>query len=233
MLATIDDVRDRIIALMDPESIVLFGSRARGEQSDSSDADILIVQETSQRPIERRMAAERILADRALPLDIFVYTPDEMRRLYAMGSPFIEEIVETGRVLYMRKVTEVWLEEAEEELAAARILREHEKLRGACLHSQQCVEKCMKACILEKGEKPERTHDLLALRSHAERLGWRTGLDNQDTAFLNGVSKGCDPSKEGLLPRGEPTEDEAARAVGVAERAYAAMRATLGAGSEV
>ena len=120
MLATIDDVRDRIIAFMDPESIILFGSRARGEHRDSSDADILIVQETSKRPIERRMAAEPILADRGLPLDIFVYTPDEVRRLYAMGSPFIEEIVETGRVLYMRKATEVWLKEAEEELAAAR-----------------------------------------------------------------------------------------------------------------
>ena len=229
MLATIYDVRDRIIALMDPESIILFGSRARGEHRDSSDADILIVQETSKRPIERRMAAEPILADRGLPLDIFVYTPDEVRRLYAMGSPFIEEIVETGRVLYMRKATEVWLKEAEEELAAARILQEHEKLRGACLHSQQCVEKCLKASVLEKGEKPERTHDLLTLRSHAERLGWKVGLDTEDAIFLNSVYKGRYPSEEGLLPHGEPTEDEATRAVGIAERAYAAMRAALGA----
>jgi HEPN domain-containing protein/predicted nucleotidyltransferase len=232
MLVTIDDVRDRLIALMDPESIILFGSRARGEHSESSDADILIIQETTQRPIERRMAAERILADRALPLDIFVYTPDEMRRLYALGSPFVEEIVETGRVLYMRKATEVWLTEADEELATARILTEHGKLRGACLHSQQCVEKCLKASVLEKGDKPERTHDLVALRSHAERLGWKVGLDTEDAVFLNSVYKGRYPSEEGLLPHGEPTTEEAARAVSVAERVFAEARAALRAGSE-
>ena len=84
------------------------------------------------------------------------------------------------------------------------------------MHGQQCVERCLQALIIEKGERPDRTHDLLSLRSHAERLGWRTGLSTDDAVFLNSVYKGRYPSEEGLLPHGEPSADEASRAVDVA-----------------
>jgi predicted nucleotidyltransferase len=111
MIASLEEIRDRIVSSMHPDSIILFGSRSRGEESSSSDVDILIVNDTPERPIDRRMAAERLLVDRALPLDIFVYTPQEMRKLHAQGSPFIREVVETGKVVYMRTSTEVWLRE--------------------------------------------------------------------------------------------------------------------------
>ncbi len=53
-----------------------------------------MVKETEKRPLDRRIEVETLLADRAVPIDIVVYTPDEMRMLYSMGSPFVEEIVE-------------------------------------------------------------------------------------------------------------------------------------------
>jgi len=40
-----------------------------------------------------------------LSLDLLVYTPRELRQLYLFGSPFIEEVMDTGRVLYMRKAS--------------------------------------------------------------------------------------------------------------------------------
>lgn len=71
------------------------------------------------------------------------------------------------------------------------------------------------------------------LRSHAERLGWKVGLDTEGAAFLNSVYKGWDLSEDGQLPHGEPTAEEAARAVGVAEQVLAEVRAGLDAASEV
>jgi len=106
VLKTVDEICTRLVKTLDPESVILFGSRARGTDSDLGDIDLLIVQETSERPIDRRITAEKALSDRAVPLDIFVYTPWEMRFLHSIGSPFIEEVLETGRVLYMRKATE-------------------------------------------------------------------------------------------------------------------------------
>ena len=73
-------------------------------------------------PLERQMEVERLLSPRSLPLDLLVYTPDEVRSLFFQGSPLIEEIMERGRILYMRKVTKVWITEAEDELDCAELL---------------------------------------------------------------------------------------------------------------
>ncbi len=205
---------------MDPESIILFGSRAAGTARETSDFDLLIVTSAGARPVERRAIAERALLDRAVPLDIFVYTPQEMLYLHSIGSPFIDEVLETGRVLYVRKATEQWIRDSEDELSSARVLQENGKHRAACFHSQQCVEKCLKALIIEKSEKPEKTQDILELNSHVRRLGWTVDLDGEEAVFLNSIYKGRYPSEEGLLPHGEPTESDARRAVTSAERVF-------------
>jgi len=105
MLKTLDEISERIVSSYDPDRIILFGSRAVGTGSEESDYDLLILKDTFARPIDRRVEVEAILRDRAMPLDILVYTPQEMNYLYSIGSPFIEEVIETGRVLYMRKAT--------------------------------------------------------------------------------------------------------------------------------
>lgn len=227
MLNTLDQIRDRVVERLDPDAIILFGSRARGSHLATSDYDLLIVQQTSDRPIDRRIAAERALSDRSVALDIFVFTPQELLDLHGMGSPFVEEVLESGRVLYMRKATEQWLRDCDDELSSAQVLLEHGKHRAACFHSQQCVEKCLKSLILEKGEKPQKTHDLLELRSSVEKLGWRMELDVDDAVFLNSIYKGRYPSEEGLLPYGEPTDQDARRAVESAARILRATRTVL------
>jgi predicted nucleotidyltransferase len=157
VLATVEQIVERLVTGYDPDRIILFGSHATGDARSDSDVDLLIVKRTDKRPIDRRIEVQRLLADRAIPLDVIVYTPEELRRLFAAGSPFIEEVVEHGRVLYMRKATAAWLQEAQDELETAVLLLEHLKYRGACFHSQQCVEKLLKALLLEKARRPPRT----------------------------------------------------------------------------
>lgn len=109
MLTSLEQVVGRLIDGYAPERIILFGSAATLGVREGSDIDLLIVKDTAARPIDRRMEVERLLADRRVPLDLLVYTPRELWDLYTAGSPFIEEVLETGRVLYMRKATEAWL----------------------------------------------------------------------------------------------------------------------------
>lgn len=212
MLKTLEEVVHRLIEY-GAERIILYGSHATGRAREDSDVDLLIVKSTEKRSMDRRMEVEHLLSDRAIPLDITVYTPQEIRWLFSMGDPFMEEVLEKGRLIFVRKATEGWIKDAEDELRSASILYEHGKYRGACYHSQQCVEKGLKALILEKGERPGRIHDLVDLLHKATRWGWDTGLSMDDAVFLNSLYKGRYPTEMGLLPYGEPSMEDAGRAL--------------------
>lgn len=217
MLKTVDDIINRLVEHYKPERIILYGSYGTESKNADSDVDLLIVKDTDRRLVERRIEVERILSDRLLPLDIMVYTPEEMRYLFSIGSPFIEEVMEKGRLLYMRKATSSWIKEAKDELDSATILYEHGKYRGACYHSQQCVEKCLKALILEKGNKPGKVHDIVELLNESSRLGWNIGLTIDDAVLLNSIYRGRYPTEEGLLPYGEPSSEDTQKAVSAAK----------------
>lgn len=212
MLNTLDDVVRRLVDRYKPDRIILFGSRARDGGHQDSDFDLVIIKETDARPIDRRAEVERLLADRRVPLDLLVYTPAELRTLHALGSSFIEELMETGRVLYMRKATEAWLRECEEEHRMATLLLDHGLFRGTCLHSQQAVEKGLKAFLIEQGARPARTHDVVELRGQVVDRGWTPELSVDDAVWLNSVYRARYPTEEGLLPHGDPTAEDARRA---------------------
>ncbi len=217
MLKTIDDVVNRLIEQYKPDKVILYGSCGKtGHREKGSDVDLLVVKDTNRRLVDRLIEVESLLLDRTLPLDIMVYTPEEMRRLFSLGSPFIEEVLEKGRLLYMRKATDSGIKEAKDEFDSAIILYEHEKYRGACYHSQQSVEKGLKALILEKGKKPERSHDIIELLNEVTEQGWDVDLTVDDAVFLNSVYKGRYPTEEGLLPHGEPLRVDAERAISAA-----------------
>lgn len=224
MLTTLEEITKRLVERYDPDRIILFGSRATGGSRPDSDIDLLIVKETEKRPIDRRCEVEAMLADRSVPLDIVVYTPEEMRYLFSIGSPFLEEVLEQGRVLHMRKATEAWLRDAEEEIDSAAVLLERGLFRPACYHSQQCVEKGLKVLIIEKGGRPERTHDIVDLLNRVDAAGWDVLLSMDDAVFLNSTYKGRYPTEEGLLPHGEPRREDAERAVNAANAFFARVR---------
>jgi HEPN domain-containing protein/predicted nucleotidyltransferase len=218
MVKTVEDIIHRVIETCKPDRIILYGSHARGTAREGSDVDLLIVKDTVEPPTKRRTEVERFLSDRQLPLDINVYTPQEIRYLFSIGSPFIGEVFKEGKVVYMRKVTESWLRDAQDELESASILFENGKYRGACYHSQQCVEKGLKALILEKGKTPGRIHDIVELLNTVKELGWDLPLSMDDAVFLNSIYKGRYPTEEGLLPYGEPTKEDTEKALAASKK---------------
>ena len=87
-----------------PEKIILFGSYAYGAPDAGSDVDMLIVKETDERPIDRRVTVRRIAYTprRGLPFSPLVITPRELAQRLDVGDPFYHEIVAPGEVLYAR-----------------------------------------------------------------------------------------------------------------------------------
>lgn len=62
----------------------------------------------------------------------------------------------------MKEETKAWLTKAHD-VAAAHVLFDAGLTDGACFHSQQAAEKCLKALLEEHGQHVPRTHDLDAL----------------------------------------------------------------------
>jgi len=84
-----------------PARILLFGSFAQGATSAWSDIDLVIIQETDQRFLERIKTVIQLLRPQ-VGVDILIYTPAEFAQL-VQERPFVrDEIVAKGRVLYER-----------------------------------------------------------------------------------------------------------------------------------
>ena len=101
---TVEQITRRLIESYQPQRIILFGSMAYGEPNEDSDIDLLVVKETAESPLERRLHVRRLVADprRRIPFSPLVLTPDELARRLATGDAFYQEIVRRGKVLYAR-----------------------------------------------------------------------------------------------------------------------------------
>jgi len=96
----IDRVIDRIVEVYQPEKVILFGSYASGNASEDSDLDFLLVKQTNEAPVARAAGIRKALRDFLLPMDILIYTPDEIERDKDRKSTFIHNVLKSGRIVY-------------------------------------------------------------------------------------------------------------------------------------
>lgn len=100
---TIEDITHKIAEKFNPLKIILFGSHGWGIPREDSDVDLFIIKETSDRRIDRERAVRKIIFGVEAPLDILVYTPEEIKRRLAFEDPFISEILTKGKIIYEAK----------------------------------------------------------------------------------------------------------------------------------
>jgi predicted nucleotidyltransferase len=92
----------RLVTGLHPHKIVLFGSYSYGTPTADSDVDLLVIMDTTARPVERYLRVSRLLRPRPFPLDLLVKTPEEIAQALAREDAFVHEITTRGRVLYER-----------------------------------------------------------------------------------------------------------------------------------
>jgi len=99
---TILHIVDKIKQEYQPDKIILFGSYAYGHPDRDSDIDLLIIKDTSERPIDRRVKVAKIVSDpeRFTPLEAIVLTSEEIHERLQIGDQFIKEIIDRGEILY-------------------------------------------------------------------------------------------------------------------------------------
>ena len=93
-----------IVRAVDPEEIWLFGSRARGEAGPDSDVDLLIVEREPFGPGRSRWQEVSrlydVAADLRVPMDILVFSRDEVERRRQWRNHVIARAMREGRLLY-------------------------------------------------------------------------------------------------------------------------------------
>jgi predicted nucleotidyltransferase len=92
----------RLVKRFQPNTIILFGSSARGTARPDSDVDLLVVLPITgskrAKQIEMRMA----IHDLGIPTDIIVATPEEVERRRNIIGTIIRPALQEGKVLYAR-----------------------------------------------------------------------------------------------------------------------------------
>jgi len=89
---------------LQPEKVIVYGSRARGGTGQDSDIDLIVVLDSENVPQNyRERTQNRLVVRRALDalnrdyaLDVLVYTSAEWKRFREMGSAFSREVVSEG-----------------------------------------------------------------------------------------------------------------------------------------
>ena len=110
MIPVTDELLDRmvraIVEAVDPEQVILFGSRARGDAREGSDVDLIVVEsEPFGKTRSRRLEAARVyeaLADFDTLTDVLLYSRDEVRHRRNSANHVLACALREGRMLYGR-----------------------------------------------------------------------------------------------------------------------------------
>ena len=98
----IQEIVERIVKNYDPDKVILFGSYAQGTATEKSDVDFLIVKDSPLPRHQRGRELRRHLYGMLVPMDILVYTNDELGEFRNVKSSFINNVMKTGKILYAR-----------------------------------------------------------------------------------------------------------------------------------
>ncbi len=89
----IDEIVNKIVANYNPDKIIIFGSYAKGTAKDSSDLDLFIIKDTDMPRSLRAKEVKRLLYGSMIPVDINVYTNQEVNEGKDIKFSFIDRIM--------------------------------------------------------------------------------------------------------------------------------------------
>jgi predicted nucleotidyltransferase len=83
-----------------PEKIILFGSYARGTACDGSDVDFLVIKAEASDRMQEMVRLRRALRPLRIPVDILVYSRDEIDEWGHLPGTVIYWALKEGKVVH-------------------------------------------------------------------------------------------------------------------------------------
>jgi predicted nucleotidyltransferase len=97
---TIETAARLLVEAAHPEKIILFGSYARGDFTKDSDLDLLVILPGSVNQAEEMVRLRLALRDIPMPIDVIVYSRDEVERRRHLRGTMLYHALREGRVLH-------------------------------------------------------------------------------------------------------------------------------------
>ncbi len=84
------------------ESVVLFGSYAKGNAREDSDVDLLIIAESNLPRFKRSRMLYKLFRPYPFAMDLIIYTPQEIEKGKKYPVSFVSRALREGEVVYAR-----------------------------------------------------------------------------------------------------------------------------------
>lgn len=96
----IDKLVRRIVAHIQPQEVIIFGSYANGTATIKSDLDIFVIKETELPMKNRADDLKAMLSHSLIPVDIHIYTPEEVKEYGQEQFSFVNTILKWGKTVF-------------------------------------------------------------------------------------------------------------------------------------
>lgn len=100
--ADIEQVAASLGTAADAERVILFGSHARGEATEASDVDLMIIADSDLPRFKRSRELYKLLRPYPFGMDLIVYTPDEVEKGKRSPVSFVSRVLSEGKTVYVR-----------------------------------------------------------------------------------------------------------------------------------
>ena len=155
--ATIHEMVKIIVDGWNPQQIILFGSRARGDHDERSDVDLVVVLDEAhdRRELGRQISDE--LDCTGIARDVIISTPSDIVRQATVVGTVERAALIDGRTLYVRGRGDPVMEQFAQLMhraygdiraAEACLALVPPELQVVCYHAQQAVEKVVKSALM-------------------------------------------------------------------------------------
>ncbi len=122
--------------------------------------------------------------------------------------------------LFMKNEAKIWLEYAAENLKSSTVLLENSLFNPCLQNAQQCVEKAIKAILIEKDVAVKRTHDIFELKLLLDRNNVFVNISEEECDILNTIYLPSIYPLGNALPYFVPDQKICNEIIEIAKRVY-------------
>jgi uncharacterized protein len=98
----ISEIVRKIATGYKPDKIILIGSYAVGNPNENSDLDLIIIKDSKLPRPQRTFQVRKLIYGSMVPIDLIVYTPEEIEESIDNQYSFISNALKSGKTLYER-----------------------------------------------------------------------------------------------------------------------------------
>jgi HEPN domain-containing protein len=128
----------------------------------------------------------------------------------------------------MKDETLEWLSYADENLAVAKLALEHDHFNPCLQNCQQAVEKGLKAFIIEKDLRFERTHNIQELCQIISEGGYKELLSEEDSYLFDSIYVPSKYPGYGIFPDDPKNRDVCEKSIDISKRLLEDIHKKLG-----